>query len=144
MSDLLFGRFHDRLKGFSRENLGEGMVFIAGPTCAGKNAIIDGIIAASDGCARRCISATTRKPRDYEVHGEHYLFMSESEFKDAIASGQLLEYVRQGEDFYGKLLAPIEENQAAGIISLIEMEVEGIKNVKDRFPNALRIFIFLQ
>jgi guanylate kinase len=117
------------------------LTVLAGPTAVGK-----GTVAAD---IRRnhpevwiSVSATTRKPRPGEVHGEHYWFVSDEEFDELVASGQLLEWavVHKGAR-YGTPRRPVEEAIAAGRPTLLEIDLQGARQVRRTMPAALFVFL---
>jgi len=116
-------------------------VVLAGPTAVGK-----GTVAA---CVRdRCpdiwisVSVTTRPPRPGEIDGQHYHFVSDAEFDELIAGGGLLEWaVVHGEHRYGTPRAPVEERLAAGRPALLEIDLQGARQVRERMPEALLVFL---
>ncbi|TXL62990.1 guanylate kinase [Aeromicrobium terrae] len=117
------------------------LVVLAGPTAVGK-----GTVAA---CVRRdhpdiwiSVSVTTRRPRPGEVDGVHYHFVSDAEFDRLIAEDGLLEWaVVHGASRYGTPRAPVEEHLAAGVPSLLEIDLQGARQVRERMPEALMCFL---
>ncbi len=87
------------------------------------------------------VSATTRARRAGEVHGGHYLFIDREEFETMLAEDQLLEHADYVGDYYGTPLAPVERALAAGQDVLLELELVGARKTKQRFPEAVMIFI---
>jgi guanylate kinase len=117
------------------------LTVLAGPTAVGK-----GTVAAE--VRRRhpevwiSVSATTRKPRPGEVHGRHYWFVSEEEFDELIATDQLLEWavVHKGAR-YGTPRKPVEEALAEGRPALLEIDLQGARQVRRTMPEALFVFL---
>jgi guanylate kinase len=117
------------------------LTVLAGPTAVGK-----GTVAAD---IRRnhpevwiSVSATTRKPRPGEVHGQHYWFVSDEEFDELVASDQLLEWavVHKGAR-YGTPRKPVEEAIATGRPALLEIDLQGARQVRRTMPDALFVFL---
>lgn len=117
------------------------LTVLAGPTAVGK-----GTVAAE---IRRhhpevwiSVSATTRKPRPGEVPGKHYWFVSEEEFDELVESGQLLEWavVHRGAR-YGTPRKPVEEALAEGRPALLEIDLQGARQVRESMPDALFVFL---
>ena len=111
------------------------LVVLAGPTAVGK-----GTVAAE---IREhhpeiwiSVSATTRPPRPGEVDGVHYWFVSDGEFDRMIEAGELLEWARYGTPRY-----PVEERLAAGTPSLLEIDLQGARQVRETMPDALFVFL---
>lgn len=114
---------------------------LAGPTAVGK-----GTIAAE---VRRThpevwlsVSVTTRPPRPGEEHGVHYLFVSDAEFDALIAEDQLLEWAEvHGHARYGTPRGPVEEALAAGRPALLEIDLQGARQVRRHMPEARLVFL---
>ena len=117
------------------------LVVLAGPTAVGK-----GTVAAE---IRRhhpevwiSVSATTRRPRPGEVHGRHYWFVAEEEFDGLVERGELLEWavVHKGAR-YGTPRRPVEEALAAGRPALLEIDLQGARQVRESMPEAFFVFL---
>ena len=115
------------------------MIVISGPSGAGKGTIIPKIIA--DGGFALSVSVTTRPPRPNEVDGKDYFFLTEQEFFARRDSGGLLEYTNFGGYYYGTPKSYVEETIAAGMTVLLEIEVDGALQVKEKFKESILIFI---
>lgn len=87
------------------------------------------------------ISATTRPRRPGEVHGAQYFFYDHVTFEGMIAKSELLEYAEYVGDYYGTPLAPVLEQLEAGRDVLLELELVGARQVKERLPEAVMMFI---
>ena len=87
------------------------------------------------------ISATTRLKRDGEEHGSHYHFTDRAAFEGMIASGALLEHADYVGDYYGTPAGPVDEALARGRDVLLELELDGARQVKRRIPEAVMVFI---
>jgi guanylate kinase len=117
------------------------LTVLAGPTAVGK-----GTIAAYVREHHRevwiSVSATTRRPRPGEVHGRHYWFVSEPEFDAMVAGGELLEWavVHRGAR-YGTPRRPVEQVLAAGRPALLEIDLQGARQVRESMPGALFVFL---
>ena len=117
------------------------LVVLAGPTAVGK-----GTVAA---CVRRVrpdiwisVSATTRAPRPGEVDGVHYHFVDEAEFDRLVAEDGLLEWaVVHGRHRYGTPRRPVDERLAAGEPALLEIDLQGARQVRAAMPDALMCFL---
>lgn len=117
------------------------LVVLAGPTAVGK-----GTVAA---CVRRerpdiwiSVSATTRAPRPGEQDGVHYHFVSEGEFDRLVATDGLLEWaVVHGRHRYGTPRGPVEERLSAGLPALLELDLQGARQVRRAMPEALMCFL---
>lgn len=87
------------------------------------------------------ISCTTRKPRDGETDGVEYRFISHGKFKEDIAGNLFLEYAHVHEDFYGTLKADVVNELEKGNDVLLEIDVQGALQVKQKMPDAVLIFV---
>ena len=87
------------------------------------------------------VSATTRAPRPGEVNGEHYYFLTLEQFEALIQQQELLEYAQYVGNYYGTPCAAVLEKLVQGVDVLLEIEVEGARQVAHTFPEALRIFL---
>ncbi len=87
------------------------------------------------------VSATTRQPRPGEVDDYHYRFVTHSEFEDMIANGELLEWAEYNNHLYGTPIGPIDEANAEGRDVLLDIEIQGARQVRQAKPDATMIFI---
>ena len=87
------------------------------------------------------VSATTRAPREGERDGVHYFFKTRQDFDALVRSGGLLEWAEFANNCYGTPRGPVEERLGAGIPVLLEIELEGARQVRKSFPEALQIFL---
>lgn len=117
------------------------LVVLAGPTAVGKGTLVAALRARNPDIWLS-ISATTRSPRPGERDGEHYHFVSEDEFSRMVEKGELLEWATvHGKHRYGTPRGPVEENLAAGRASLLELDLQGARQVRATMPQALFVFI---
>jgi guanylate kinase len=120
---------------------GHRLVVLAGPTAVGKGTV------AADVRAHHpeiwiSVSATTRPPRPGERHGEHYLFVSDGEFDTMVERGELLEWaVVHGAARYGTPRRPLEAALEAGRPALLEIDLQGARQVRETMPEALFVFL---
>ena len=88
------------------------------------------------------MSATTRAPRPGEVDGVHYLFIGPEAFAAAVEAGDFLEWaVVHGRNSYGTLRAPVEEKLAAGEQVVLEIDLQGARQVREAMPDARFVFL---
>lgn len=87
------------------------------------------------------VSATTRAPRAGEVDGETYHFLSDAEFTRRIDAGEFLEWAQVHDHRYGTLASEVDRNLSAGRSLILEIDVQGALAVRERFPDAVLIFI---
>ena len=84
---------------------------------------------------------TTRSPRPGETSGKHYYFVSRSEFERMVTQGELLEWAEFAGNYYGTPRKPVADQISIGKRVLLEIELEGARQIRNTFPLALRIFI---
>lgn len=117
-----------------------GRLFVvSGPSGSGKSSLISEILRLAD--VDFSVSATTRLPRPGEIDGFHYRFITRSDFEDMIAAGELLEWAEYNNHLYGTPVAPIDEANALGRDVLLDIEIQGARQVREAKPDATMIFI---
>jgi guanylate kinase len=87
------------------------------------------------------ISCTTRRPRPGEVDGVEYHFLSDAEFDELVATDRLLEHASFAGHRYGTPRRPVEQHLAAGRPTLLEIELQGARQVRERMPEAQFVFL---
>jgi guanylate kinase len=116
------------------------LVVVSGPGGVGKGTAVAGL-------ARRrpevelSVSATTRRPRSGEVDGVHYRFLDDADFRARAAAGEFLEWAEFNGRCYGTLRDPVEAARATGRTVLLEIEVQGARQVREREPDAVLVFV---
>ena len=119
----------------------KGSLFVvSAPAGCGKDTILNELLKKTDK-AGYAVSATTRAPREGEVNGVHYHFLTREEFERRIAEKEVLEYTEYCGNFYGTPLKEAEEVLASGKNLILEIEVEGAQNVKKAYPDAVLIML---
>jgi len=117
------------------------LVVLAGPAGVGKGTIVRRILATEDDFMLS-VSATTRDPRPGELDGVDYHFVTKEHFENLISENQLLEYALvHGSNYYGTLLNELTRAEALDKHLLLEIDLQGARQVKSRIPAALTIFI---
>lgn len=114
------------------------LIVLSGPSGCGKGTMVGEILKRGD-CAVS-ISATTRSPREGEENHVHYHFISKEEFEQRIADGGFLEYAQYCGNYYGTPLKEVEEMRAQGKNVILEIEVQGGFQIKERCPEAVLVF----
>lgn len=114
------------------------LIVLSGPSGCGKGTIVQEILKNGD-CAVS-ISATTRQPRDGEEDHVHYHFITREEFERRIAHDGLLEYAEYCDNYYGTPRAEVEAMRASGKHVILEIEVQGAFQVRERCPEAILVF----
>ncbi len=118
------------------------LVVLAGPTAVGKGTVASAV-RADHRDVWISVSATTRRPRPGEVDGVHYYFVDDAEFDRLVAEDQLLEWALvHGTARYGTPRGPVEASLAAGRPSLLEIDLQGARQVRETMPDA--VFVFLK
>lgn len=115
------------------------MIVISGPAGSGKGTVNSHLFET--GNFVYSVSATTRAPRAGEVDGVNYHFISKEEFLERISSGGMLEYTEYCGNYYGTPKKEAEEVLRSGKNLILEIEVEGAKNVKNKYPDAVLIML---
>ena len=87
------------------------------------------------------VSATTREPRPGEINGKHYVFLSRPEFERLIETDELLEYAQFAGNLYGTPRKAVTDRLAHGQSVLLEIELQGARQVKQAMPTAQLVFI---
>lgn len=120
---------------------GQGMlILISGPSGSGKGTVC-GRLLNQHPVMKISVSATTRAPRVGEVYGRDYYFMAREEFERLIAEGGFLEWAVIYGNLYGTPAAPVKESLARGEDVILEIDVQGGLQVKERFPEAVLVFL---
>lgn len=117
------------------------LVVISGPSGVGKGTVRKALFSRSGHDLVYSISMTTRKPRDGEVDGVDYYFVSKEKFEEEIAKGNLLEYAQFVGNYYGTPYDKVLEQLNKGNEVVLEIEVQGAMQVKAKKPDAVFIFI---
>lgn len=117
------------------------LIVLSGPSGVGKSTVIAELLTERKDIYFS-VSFTTRSPRNGEVNGVNYNFVSRSEFERMIAAGELLEYAEYVGNYYGTSLKVIQDHLEKGIDVLLDIEVQGAAKVKAKCPEAVLIFIF--
>jgi guanylate kinase len=117
------------------------LVVVAGPTAVGKGTVVSRIRELHPE-VRFSVSATTRAPRPGEVDGIHYFFVSNEEFDALVATNQMLEWALvHGQNRYGTPRKPIEDALRSGHSIILEIDIQGARQVKEAMPEAVLVFL---
>ncbi len=116
------------------------LVVVSGPSGVGKSTVVAEALARDPGIWLS-VSATTRAPRPGEVDGREYFFVSNEAFDDLVATGGLLEWAQFAGNRYGTPRSAVEERRAAEVPVLLEIEVQGARQVRESVPGALLVFL---
>lgn len=117
------------------------LTVLAGPTAVGKGTVVQALRKLHPELVVS-VSATTRPPRPGEVDGVHYRFLSDDEFDELIASDGMLEWaIVHGRHRYGTPRGPVEDALARGERVLLEIDLDGARQVRSSMPGARFIFL---
>ena len=118
-----------------------GSLFIvSAPSGAGKSSLVHALLE-QDKNIHLSVSCTTRPPREGEVHGREYYFLTVEEFLARKAEGEFLEWAEVYGNYYGTSSRIIAENMQSGSDVLLEIDWQGAQQVKRLFPEAVSIFV---
>ncbi len=116
------------------------LIVVSGPSGAGKSTLIREALDAVPELAYS-VSATTREARPGEVHGRHYLFLSRDEFERWIGEEKFLEWAEYSGNLYGTPEQKVEELLDAGRSVILEIELQGARQVREKRPDAVMVFV---
>ena len=116
------------------------LVVVSGFSGAGKGTVMNELVSTRDNYALS-VSATTRNMRPGEINGKSYFFKTTEEFEKMIANDELIEYANYVGNYYGTPKAFVEQKMAEGKDVLLEIEIQGALKIKEKFKDAVLIFI---
>ena len=116
------------------------LYIVAAPSGAGKSSIVNACLARDPNIGLS-ISFTSRQPRPGERHAEHYHFITAAEFEAMVAAGDFFEHARVHGDWKGTARQSVEPQLAAGRDVLLEIDWQGARQVRDKVPEAVSVFI---
>lgn len=117
------------------------LIVLSGPSGVGKGTVRKEIFDDPTTSYKYSISMTTRQMREGEVNGVDYFFKTKEEFEALIQEDQFIEYAEYVENYYGTPVQYVKDTMAEGHDVFLEIEVEGAKQVRKKFPDALFIFL---
>ena len=116
------------------------LIVLTGPSGVGKGTLLRSLMQSHPELYLS-VSATTRAPRPKEINGKNYYFVSRPEFEQMLKADQLLEWAEYAGNYYGTPRQQVEEKIQQGKWVILEIELEGARQIAKSFPSALRIFI---
>lgn len=116
------------------------LIVVSGPSGAGKSTLIKESLENLPELVYS-VSATTRPPREGEVEGRDYIFLSREVFERWISEGRFLEFAEYSGNLYGTPEHPVEESLERGLSVILEIELQGAREVRARRPDAVMIFV---
>ena len=117
-----------------------GLKVITGPSGVGKGTLVKKLLE-EDKNIWLSISATTRSPREGEVDGKHYFFLKQKDFKNLIKEDGFLEWAEFAGNLYGTPRAEVQKQLSIGKKVLLEIELDGARQIRKTFKDAFQIFI---
>lgn len=116
------------------------LIVLTGPSGVGKGTLMQ-LLLQRHPQLYLSISVTTRSPRPGEIHSKHYYFASREEFRQMVDRSELLEWAEFAGNCYGTPRQPVAEKIGEGKTAILEIELEGARQIRASFPEVLRIFI---
>jgi guanylate kinase len=116
------------------------LTVLSGPSGVGKGSVI-AVVRRRHPDVWLSVSVTTRPPRPGEVDGVHYHFVAAQKFDRMVAAGELLEHASYAGSSYGTPRAPVDERLAQGVPALLEIELQGARQVRAAMPDAQLVFL---
>ena len=116
------------------------LIVVSGPSGAGKGTVLAHTIASYP-TLRYSVSVTTRKPRAGENEGVNYYFKTLEEFEELLSKGEFLEYQKVYDNYYGTPFSKVRQQLNEGYDVVLEIDVKGALEVKNKYPDAVMIFI---
>ncbi|MDD6175454.1 MAG: guanylate kinase [Firmicutes bacterium] len=116
------------------------LIVFSGPSGSGKGTILHDVLEQNPS-VMLSVSATTRSPREGEQDGVNYFFLSKNQFEQLSADGGMLEHACYCGNYYGTPRKPVEEALKNGKDVILEIEVQGALQIKQKFPECVTVFI---
>jgi guanylate kinase len=116
------------------------LIVLTGPSGVGKGTLMQKLLQRHPELYYS-VSVTTRSPRTGEVNGKNYYFINHSKFKQLVAQGEFLEWAEFAGNYYGTPRAAVIDHIQSGKLVVLEIELEGARQIRASFPSALSIFI---
>ncbi|BAZ53409.1 guanylate kinase [Nostoc sp. NIES-4103] len=125
----------------TNENQSPGrLIVLTGPSGVGKGTLMRSLLQRHPELYYS-VSVTTRSPRPGEINGKNYYFISRSKFEQLVAQGEFLEWAEFAGNYYGTPREAVLNQVLSGKLVILEIELEGARQIRASFPGALSIFI---
>ncbi len=115
------------------------LIVLSAPSGCGKGTILAEVF--KDKSFALSVSATTRAPREGEVDGVNYHFLTREDFEHRIADGKFIEYAEYCDNLYGTLMSEVDDRLEQGLNVVLEIETKGAMKVREKRPDAIFIFV---
>ncbi len=116
------------------------LIVLTGPSGVGKGTLVRSLLNRHP-TLYLSVSVTTREPREGEIEGQHYYFVSRSRFEQMVEAGELAEWAEFAGNLYGTPYFALTQEVGEGKWVILEIELEGARQIRNKFLEALRIFI---
>ena len=116
------------------------LIVVSGPSGAGKSTLIRASLDEVPQLAYS-VSATTRRPREGEVDGKHYIFLTREDFESWIEDGRFLEWAEYSNNLYGTPEDRVDELLNSGYSVILEIELQGAREARRKRPDAVMVFV---
>ena len=116
------------------------LIVLTGPSGVGKGTLLRALLQRHPELYYS-VSMTTRSPRPGEINGQHYYFVSRSKFEQLVAQGEFLEWAEFAGNYYGTPREAVLNQVGSGKLVVLEIELEGARQIRTSFPSAHSIFI---
>ena len=121
--------------------MAEGTIFIiSGPSGGGKTTLVKKILSNTNNL-KFSVSYTTREPREGEVNGDDYVFVTEKEFRAMVERGEFAEYAEVHEHMYGTPMAELEWAKASGLDLILDIDVQGAAQIRKKYGLGVYCFV---
>ena len=116
------------------------LIVVSGPSGVGKSSVVKWI-KENNSDVWVSVSMTTREKRPDEMEGREYFFVSREKFQETVNAGQMLEWAEFAGNFYGTPAEPVRQKISEGVHVILEIELQGARQVREIFPNAILVFL---
>jgi guanylate kinase len=117
------------------------LIIVSGPSGSGKSTVIGRVLRQGGLPLRLAVSATTRPRRRGEVEGAHYYFWTREHFEEQVRAGAFLEWAEVHGHCYGTLKSEVDDYRARGVGVVLDIDVQGARQVRRQYPGALSVFL---